>query len=352
MRKNPPRKPAPVPDAYAAAGVNIDAGNETVRRIKAHVHSTRTPEVLADVGSFGGLFKLPGGFKQPVLVASTDGVGTKIMIAAAIGRYDTIGQDLVNHCVNDILVQGARPLFFLDYFATGKLDPKVVEQVVKGLAQACRENKCALLGGETAEMPGLYKDEDFDLAGTIVGAVDRSRVIDGKSIKPGDVIIGLPSTGLHTNGYSLARKIFFSDLMLTPKTVIPELGLSVTEALMAVHKSYLPAVWPLLKKAAVKGLAHITGGGFLENIPRILPQGTGAVIRKGSWPVLPVFSFMAQKAKLPEPTMYRTFNMGIGMVAIVSKSQAPLALKLLKQNKEKAYVIGEIGKGKREVKLV
>lgn len=339
-------------DAYAAAGVNIDAGNETVRRIKTHVQSTRTPEVLADVGAFGGLFKLPAKLKAPVLVASTDGVGTKILVAASVGRFDTIGQDLVNHCVNDILVQGARPLFFLDYFATGKLEPSMVEQIVKGLAQACRENRCALLGGETAEMPGLYLDQDFDLAGTIVGVVERAQVIDGSSIKPGDAVLGLPSTGLHTNGYSLARKIFFSDLMLTPKTVIPELGLSVSEALLAVHRSYLPVIQPLLAKVTVKGLAHITGGGFLENIPRILPQGTNAVIRKGSWPVLPVFSFMAQKANLPEATLYRTFNMGIGMVVVVPKSQAALALKLLKQNKEKAYLIGEIGKGKREVKLV
>ncbi len=343
------RKPI---DPYAEAGVNIDAGNETVRRIKAHVQSTRTPEVLADVGAFGGLFKLPAKLKAPVLVASTDGVGTKILVAAAANRFDTIGQDLVNHCVNDILVQGARPLFFLDYFATGKLEPKMVEQIVKGLAQACRENHCALLGGETAEMPGLYLDQDFDLAGTIVGVVERKNIIDGGSIKPGDAIIGLPSTGLHTNGYSLARKIFFSDLMLTPRTVIPELGLSVAEALMAVHRSYLPAIWPLFKSVTIKGLAHITGGGFLENIPRILPHGVCARIRKGSWPVLPVFSFMAQKASLPETTLYRTFNMGIGMVVIVPKSQADRTLQLLKQKKEKAYLIGEIGKGKREVRLV
>lgn len=351
MSKKTFKKIRPV-DAYAAAGVNIDAGNETVRRIKAHVQSTRTPEVLADVGAFGGLFKLPVKLKAPVLVASTDGVGTKILVAAAANRFDTIGQDLVNHCVNDILVQGARPLFFLDYFATGRLDPKMVEQIVKGLALACRENHCALLGGETAEMPGLYLDQDFDLAGTIVGVVERKNIIDGKTIKPGDAIIGLPSTGLHTNGYSLARKLFFSDLMLTPKTVIPELGLSVAEALLAVHRSYLPAISPLLKKFTIKGLAHITGGGFLENIPRILPAGTSAHIRKGSWPILPVFSFMAQKANLPETTLYRTFNMGIGMVVIVPKSQAQQALNLLKQNKEKAYLIGEIKKGTRNVRLV
>lgn len=339
-------------DAYAAAGVNIDAGNEAVRRIKAHVRSARTAGVLADVGLFGGLFKMPAGMKQPVLVASTDGVGTKIMIAAALRKYDTVGQDLVNHCTNDILVQGAKPLFFLDYFATGRLDPLVVEQVVKGLSQACRENRCALLGGETAEMPGLYQDKDFDLAGTIVGAVEKSHVIDGKNIKPGDAIIGLPSTGLHTNGYSLARDIFFRQLRFTPATYVPEFRLSVGLELLKVHRSYLAAVTTLLKKVKVNGLAHITGGGFLENIPRILPKTCRAVIRKGTWPVLPVFQYMAKKANLPEATCYRTFNMGIGMVIIVPKAKAELAMKTLKAAHEPAYMLGEIAKGKQDVKLI
>jgi phosphoribosylformylglycinamidine cyclo-ligase len=338
-------------DAYAAAGVSIDAGNEAVRRLKGHVVSTRTSGVLADVGLFGGLFKLPAGFKQPVLVASTDGVGTKIMIAAAVERYDTVGQDLVNHCTNDILVQGAKPLFFLDYFATGQLDPKVVEQIVKGLAQACRENGCALLGGETAEMPGLYQAKDFDLAGTIVGIVERRAVIDGKKIKPGDVILGLPSTGLHTNGYSLARDIFFRQLGMTPQTQIPELKGTVGDALLAVHRSYLPAILPLLKKVTIKGMAHITGGGFLENIPRVLPEGCRAVIRKGTWPILPVFQYMAAKANLPESTLYRTFNMGIGMVLIIPKTQAVKAVKALKAKGEAVYMLGAIEKGKREVRL-
>jgi phosphoribosylformylglycinamidine cyclo-ligase len=340
-----------VEDAYAAAGVNIDAGNEAVKRIRAHVRSARTAEVLADVGAFGGLFKLPAGFRQPVLVASTDGVGTKIMVAAAMGKYDTVGQDLVNHCVNDILVQGARPLFFLDYFATGKLDPAVVEQVVKGLAQACRENGCALLGGETAEMPGLYREGDFDLAGTIVGAVERRAIVDGSKIRASDVLLGLPSTGLHTNGYSLARKIFFGQLGMTPQTFVPALNLSVGLELLKIHRSYLTAILPLLRRVRVRGLAHITGGGFIENLPRILPDHCRAVIRKGSWPIPPVFTYLQQQANLPEETLYRTFNMGIGMIVVVPKAQTELALKTLRKNHEHAYVIGRIEKGKREVRL-
>ncbi len=304
------------------------------------------------MGSFGGLFQMPAGFKQPVLVASTDGVGTKVMVAADMGRYDTVGQDLVNHCVNDILVQGARPLFFMDYFATGKLKPEIVEQIVKGLALACLENGCALLGGETAEMPGLYKDKDFDFAGTIVGVVEKAAIIDGSRIQPGDVILGLPSTGLHTNGYSLARKIFFEQMNLTPQAFVPELKQSAGSELLKVHRSYLPAILPLLKKVKIHGLAHITGGGFLENIPRILPHNCRAVIRKGSWPILPIFQYLAEKANLPEPTCYRTFNMGIGMVVIVPKSQADKTVRALKLKGETAYVIGEIEKGKREVKLI
>jgi len=339
-------------DAYAAAGVNIDAGNEAVRRIKSHVRSARTAGVLADVGLFGGLFKMPSGYKQPVLVASADGVGTKIMIAAALEKYDTVGQDLVNHCTDDILVQGARPLFFLDYFATGKLKPQVVEQVVKGLSQACRENQCALLGGETAEMPGLYQDKDFDLAGTVVGAVEKRAIIDGAKIKHGDVLIGLPSTGLHTNGYSLARHIFFNQLKLTPQTIIPEFSQSIGLELLKVHRSYLKAVLPLLAKVRVNGLAHITGGGFVENIPRILPKGCRAVIHKGSWPVLPIFEYMQKAGKVEETTMYRTFNMGIGMVIVVPKNQAIKAMQILRTCKEPAYVLGEIATGQQDVQLV
>jgi phosphoribosylformylglycinamidine cyclo-ligase len=345
-------EPKTAQDAYAAAGVNIDAGNEAVRRIRAHVRSARTKGMLADIGSFGGLFRLPGGFQRPVLVASTDGVGTKLIVAAAMKCYDTVGQDLVNHCVNDILVQGARPLFFLDYFATGKLDPLVVEQVVKGLAQACRENGCALLGGETAEMPGLYQPGDFDLAGNIVGIVEQKQLIDGRRIRPGDVILGLPSTGLHTNGYSLARQIFFQKLKFTPQTFVPELSLSVGLELLKVHRSYAPAVLPLLQRVPVHGLAHITGGGFIDNIPRILPMGCRAVIQRGTWPILPIFQYLQRQGDLPENTLYRSFNMGIGLVLVLSGRQAKQAMELLHAWHEPVYVLGRIEKGRKEVKLI
>jgi len=338
-------------DAYAAAGVNIDAGNEAVRRMREHVRTTRTAGVLAEIGSFGGLFQVPKGYRQPVLVGSTDGVGTKIMIAVQMGMYDTVGQDLVNHCVNDILVQGAIPLFFMDYFATGKLEPAVAEQIVKGLSQACKENKCALLGGETAEMPGLYQGKDFDLAGTIVGMVEKQRIVDGSSIKPGDVILGLPSTGLHTNGYSLARHIIFKQLNLTPQSLISELSIRAGEELLKIHRSYLPAVKPLLKKFKIKGMAHITGGGFIDNIPRILPAQCQAVIRLGSWPVLPVFKFLQEQGQVDSQTMYRTFNMGIGMVLVVSKTEATLVLKALEKMKEPVYELGKIEKGPKRTRL-
>lgn len=338
-------------DAYAAAGVSIDAGNESVRRIKRHVRSTRTAGVLADVGLFGGLFRLPRGLRRPVLVASTDGVGTKLLVAAKIRKYDTIGQDLVNHCVNDILVQGADPLFFLDYFATGRLDPRVVEQVVKGLALACRENGCALLGGETAEMPGLYGQGDFDLAGTIVGAVEQSAVIDGSGIRPGDVLLGLPSTGLQTNGYSLARKILFTTLKLKPESRLPGMAVTAAEELLAVHRSYWRPVRELRKRFQIKGMAHITGGGFLENIPRILPAGCVAEIRKGSWPVLPVFSLLQSAGKVPEETMYRTFNMGIGLVLVAGEAEAGRMVRFLRKQGESVHGLGTVQSGKKSVRL-
>jgi phosphoribosylformylglycinamidine cyclo-ligase len=336
-------------DAYAQAGVNIDAGNEAVRRMRAHVRSARTPGMLTDIGLFGGLYQMPKGMQQPILVGSTDGVGTKLMLAVAMKKYDTVGQDLVNHCVDDILVQGARPLFFMDYFATGKLDPKVAEQIVKGLAQACRENKCALLGGETAEMPGLYHGKDFDLAGTVVGVVEKKKVIDGKKIRPGDVLIGLPSTGLHTNGYSLARKIFFEKMGLKPKQRIPELGTSIGEALLAVHRSYLPVVSPLLKKDQIKGMAHITGGGLTENLPRILPPKCKAIIYQGSWPIPAIFKMLVLNGRLDDNSMYRTLNMGIGMVLVVARAEAPKIIRTLEKKQEKAYFIGEIQAGSSRV---
>src|SRR5688572_13884992 len=278
---------------YKASGVDIDAGHEAVRRIRGLARSTFTAGVLSDIGSFGGLFRLDlSRVTDPVLVSSADGVGTKLKVAFMTGRHDTIGADLVNHCVNDILVQGAEPLFFLDYLGTGRLAPDVAEQIVSGMARSCRENGCALLGGETAEMPGFYADGEYDVAGFIVGVVDRARVIDGRGIVPGDVLIGIPSSGLHTNGYSLARRIAFDHLGLDVTTEVPALGCTIGEALLETHRSYLPLVRPLLASGRIKGMAHITGGGITDNLPRVLPEGTDAIVRIGSWPVLPIFEWL------------------------------------------------------------
>ncbi len=308
----PSRAPA---GTYRAAGVDIDAGNETVRRIKSLAKSTFTAGVLSEIGSFGGLFRLDRDrYPEPVLVSSADGVGTKLKLAFMTGRHDTIGADLVNHCVNDILVQGADPLFFLDYLATGKLSPDVAEQIVTGVARACRENGCALIGGETAEMPGFYADGEYDIAGFIVGAVDRARVIDGRAIVPGDVLIGLPSTGLHTNGYSLARRVFFDVAGWNADTYVNELHATIGDALLATHRSYLPLVRPLLDGGFVKGLAHITGGGITENLPRILPEGCGAEIDRREWVVPPIFKLLQLRGGIKDDEMFRAFNMGIGMI--------------------------------------
>src|SRR5512135_2366342 len=273
------------PLTYADAGVDIDAKMSAVARAKEAIRSTFTRGVVGDVGGFGGLFRPDfTGMSDPLLVASTDGVGTKVKVAIAAGIHRTVGQDLVNHCVNDILVQGARPLFFLDYYATGKMRPEVVGEVLEGLALACRENGCALLGGETAEMPGMYAEGDYDLAGTIVGAVDRPKLLDGSKVQEGDLLIGLPSSGLHTNGYTLARKIFFEDMGLTPQSIVPELGgASVASALLAVHRSYLSCVLPLVESLLLSAMAHITGGGFPDNLPRVLPPGLDVVIHPESW---------------------------------------------------------------------
>src|SRR6187431_2541226 len=285
---------------YKASGVDIDAGNEAVRRIRGLARSTFTPNVLSDIGSFGGLFRFTtDNFQDPVLVSSADGVGTKLRVAFLAGKHDTVGEDLVNHCVNDILVQGAEPLFFLDYFGTGRLSPAVAESVVTGMARACRENHCALLGGETAEMPGFYADGEYDIAGFIVGVVDRGRLITGATIKPGDVLIGVPSTGLHTNGYSLARRIVFDRLKLEVDSYVADLQQSVGEALLEPHRSYLPVVQPLLESTRIKGMAHITGGGITDNLPRILPHGTAAVIDAASWTVPPLFSWLRQAGDVP-----------------------------------------------------
>ncbi len=290
-------------------------------KIREYARSTFNERTLTEIGSFGGMFA--GAFPnmaEPILVASADGVGTKLKLAFDTGIHNTVGADLVNHCVNDILVQGARPLFFLDYFATGKLEPEVTASVVEGMARACRENGCVLLGGETAEMPSMYADGEYDLAGFIVGIVDKPKVIDGKSITPGDVVLGIPSTGLQTNGYSLARKLFFEIGGYTPDSYIDELGSTVGEALLATHASFLPQIGPLLDTGVIKGLVHITGGGFLENIPRILPDGVSVEINRGTWPELPIFRMMQKLGNVDDQEMFRTFNMGIGMIVVCSET--------------------------------
>ena len=308
--------------SYADAGVSIDNANLAVAKIREYARSTFNERTLTEIGSFGGMFA--GAFPnmaEPILVASADGVGTKLKLAFDTGIHNTVGADLVNHCVNDILVQGARPLFFLDYFATGKLEPEVTASVVEGMARACRENGCVLLGGETAEMPSMYADGEYDLAGFIVGVVDKPKVIDGKSITPGDVVLGIPSTGLQTNGYSLARKLFFEVGGYTPDSYIEELGTTVGEALLATHASFLPQIGPLLDSGMIKGLVHITGGGFLENIPRILPEGVSVEITRGTWPELPIFGMMQRLGNVDEKEMFRTFNMGIGMIVICASDK-------------------------------
>ena len=335
---------------YRASGVDIDAGNETVRRIKALAASTFTNGVLSEIGSFGGLFRLDtSNSKEPILVSSADGVGTKLKLAFMTNQHRTIGVDLVNHCVNDILVQGARPLFFLDYLATGKLLPDVAEQVVEGLARACRDNGCALLGGETAEMPGFYADGEYDLAGFIVGAVDGSLLIDGRSIAQGDVLIGLASTGLHTNGYSLARRIVFEKLGLAVDSAVEGLDGTVGEVLLTPHRSYLHAVYPLVTKGAIKGMAHITGGGITDNLPRILPTGVAARIDRASWTIPPLFQWLQWTGEVPESDMFRTFNMGIGLILVCTPTLVDAVLADLTERHESPIVIGEIVQGARDV---
>ncbi len=332
---------------YKTSGVDIDAGHETVRRIKSLARSTFTPSVLSEIGSFGGLFRLePGRYREPVLVSSADGVGTKLKVAFRAGRHDTVGVDLVNHCVNDILVQGAEPLFFLDYLSTGRLSPDVAEAIVGGMARACRENGCALLGGETAEMPGFYADGEYDLAGFIVGAVDRDRLIVGRGITPGDVLIGLPSSGLHTNGYSLARHIVFERLGLDVDAHVPELGATVGAALLEPHRSYLTWVRPLLEGAHLKGLAHITGGGITDNLPRVLPPGTAARVDIASWEVPPLFRWLQENGQVPVDDMYRTFNMGIGLILVVPADRASAVIEELAATDERqSRIIGDVVAG-------
>ena len=332
---------------YKASGVDIDAGNEAVRRIRSLARSTFTAGVLSDIGSFGGLFRMePGRYKEPVLVASADGVGTKLRVAFLSGRHDTIGADLVNHCVNDILVQGAEPLFFLDYLATGRLAPAIAEAVVSGMAHACRENDCALLGGETAEMPDMYTPGEYDLAGTIVGVVEEDRLLDGRAIRPGDALVALASSGLHTNGYSLARRIVFDHLKLDVGSYVDELQQTVGDALLEPHRSYLPIVQPLLDGGRIKGMAHITGGGITDNLPRILPHGTAAIVDASSWPVPPIFRWLQQAGSVPADDMMRTFNMGIGLIIVSSRDNAEALMgELAARGGRDARVIGEIVAG-------
>jgi phosphoribosylformylglycinamidine cyclo-ligase len=338
------------PISYSDAGVDIDAATRATARIKELARRTFNERTLSEIGSFGGMFD--GAFPnlaQPVFVASADGVGTKLKIAFATGVHNTVGRDLVNHCVNDILVQGARPLFFLDYIATGKLSPDVVASIVEGITNGCRENGCVLLGGETAEMPGFYGDGEYDIAGFIVGVVDREKIIDGKTIAPGDLLLALPSAGLHTNGYSLARKLFFEVAGYEPDTEIPELGMTAGEALLLPHLSYLKPLDGLLDRNLIKGLAHITGGGLTDNIPRILPEGTAVKIARGSWLVPPLFKLLRRLGKVSENEMNRTFNLGIGMVIVCGPKEAETVAQHLQEQGETVETIGLVISGNREV---
>ncbi|HEV8368502.1 MAG TPA: phosphoribosylformylglycinamidine cyclo-ligase [Pyrinomonadaceae bacterium] len=341
------------PISYRDSGVDIDAATRATDRIKELARTTFNQRTLSEIGSFGGMFD--GAFPnlaRPVLVASADGVGTKLKIAFATGIHNTVGRDLVNHCVNDILVQGARPLFFLDYIATGKLSTDVVASVIEGITDGCRSNGCVLLGGETAEMPGFYAAGEYDIAGFIVGVVDREKIIDGKSIKAGDVLLALPSVGLHTNGYSLARKLFFDVAGYTPDTELPEVQMTVGEALLQTHLSYLRPLEALLDKGTIKGLAHITGGGLTDNIPRILPRGTAVKIQKDSWPVLPIYELMRAIGNVSDSEMYRTFNMGVGMVIVCAPENRQAIKDQLESGGERCYTIGEVVEGNREVTIV
>jgi len=338
----PPRKAVPRKSVrYKDAGVDIDEADRAVERIKHLAQSTRTKGVLAGIGSFGAGFELSG-YKKPVLVSSADGVGTKLKLAFMTGKHDTVGEDLVNHCVNDIAVQGAVPLFFLDYFAVGKLQAKVAAQVVEGISRGCKANGCALIGGETAEMPGFYAPGEYDLAGFIVGAVEKKQMLTGAGIKSGDVLLGLPSTRLHTNGYSLARKLLFDIAAHKPETFIKEVGATIAEDLLRVHRSYLKPIQALMKAKVLKGAAHITGGGITENTPRMLPEGLAAEIEWGSWPVLPIFEFLKKIGDIPEDDYRRSFNLGIGMIFAVAPKHLREAEKILKKLGESHYRIGQV----------
>jgi phosphoribosylformylglycinamidine cyclo-ligase len=335
---------------YADSGVDIDRADRAKQRIKYLAHRTFTRGVIGEVGGFGGLFAIDKKkFREPVLVSSVDGVGTKLKVAFMMKLHHTVGADLVNHCVNDIVVQGATPLFFMDYLATGVLDPSVAEKVVEGIAEACRHNDCALIGGETAQMPGFYPEGEYDLAGFIVGIVDRGKMITGDAVEAGDVLVGLPSNGLHTNGYSLARKLFFEVEGYTPETYVSEIKNKVGSELMRAHKSYWPVLRKLLGAGLVHAMAHITGGGITDNLPRVLPRSTAAVIELGAWPILPVFNHLQKIGNVPQDEMLRTFNMGIGMVLVVPAKKYKRVESLIEKCGEKSYLIGRIVKGERKV---
>ena len=345
-----PQAPSNAPVTYADAGVDIDRGNRTKKRIKYLAHKTFTRGVLSEIGGFGGLFSIDKTkYLDPVLVSSVDGVGTKLKIAFEMKMHHTVGADLVNHCVNDIAVQGAAPMFFMDYLATGKLEPDVAEKIVEGLAEACKHNGCALIGGETAEMPGFYPEGEYDLAGFIVGVVEREKIITGKTVEVGDVILGLASNGLHTNGYSLARKLFFEIAGYTPETYVNEIKGKVGNELMQTHRSYWPIIKKLLAAECVSAMAHITGGGITENLPRVLPRGVAAIIELGSWPVLPIFEHLRKLGNVPPDEMLRTFNMGLGMLLVIPGKKFKKAQTVLEKLGEKAYTVGRIVKGDRKV---
>jgi phosphoribosylformylglycinamidine cyclo-ligase len=340
------------PVTYAEAGVDIRAAGQAKARIRQLARKTFNENVLAEIGGFGALFRLPARrWRQPVLVSSCDGVGTKLKVAFLAGRHDTVGQDLVNHCVNDIAVQGAEPLFFLDYLATGRLEQHVTAEIVAGLSAACRANGCALIGGETAQMPGFYADGEYDLAGFIVGAVDRAKIIDGCRVRPGDTLIGLPSSGLHTNGYSLARKLLFEVAGLNVDSPVEEFGTTAGEELLKVHRSYLKPLRALHRDGSLAAAAHITGGGFQENIPRVLPRGVRAQVRLGAWPAPPLFRYLQRLGSVSDDEMFRTFNMGIGMVLVVPKARTARAADILEKLKEPWHIIGRVTKGSRRVEF-
>lgn len=339
-------------DAYRKAGVDIDAGNEAVERMKSHVGKTFRPEVLTGLGGFGALFQLNAKkYEEPVLVSGTDGVGTKLKLAFLMDRHDTIGIDAVAMCVNDIVVQGAEPLFFLDYLALGKVIPQKVEAIVKGISDGCLQSGSALIGGETAEMPGMYADGEYDIAGFSVGVVERSQIIDGSTIQPGDVLIGLASSGLHSNGFSLARKVLLEEAGYSVQDTVESLDAKLGDVLLTPTKIYVKPILELLKEHTVKGMVHVTGGGFYDNIPRVLPDGVECHVEVGAWPMPKIFDLIQSKGNLSDYDMYRTFNMGIGMILVVSKDSSDAILRRLIELGEKAYLIGEVKSGDRQVIL-